>query len=459
MLNKIKTSLLSFKVMTAYLVLFFFSTIALFCFSIFLLDSGISKMEQERILPKIDSYIEIGEEEGTTALVLALRSQHGYNKVNNIFIHLTDANGLTTWLTVPQQLDDFPSSNFLPPDSIVLDDWQFFDLPVQNDLEVFSHSFDDGSTLFIGRTTERQEMLVESIRAIFFFVIIGIMLFGGAGGVVLAYQVLRPVRNLTKTVKEVSKGDMASRVPVSDPKGELDELAELVNNMLQRIETLVIAMRDALDNLGHDLRTPLTRMRTKIERTLIEEGSYEAQRETLMDCAEEIERINSLITMLMDIAEAETGQMRLKLEQFAAKDLLEDIAGCYEIIAEDRNITLSYEAEDIKITADRHRMAQALGNLTDNALKYTPNNGAVTLSAVKEGNFVILSVTDTGIGIPEEERERIFDKLYRLDKSRSEKGIGLGLSLVRAVVEAHEGTVTVSDAPKRGSIFSIRLPQ
>lgn len=444
--------------MAGYFLLFFISTIALFCFSIFLLDTGISKVERERISTKVDSYVDLADEKGIAALASELRRQHGYNKVNNIFAHLTDANGVTIWLTVPKQFDDLPSSYFLPPEAINLEGWQFYDLPIQNDLDVFSHRFDDGIKLFVGRTTERQEMLVENLRDIFFFIVFGIILFGAGGGAALAYQVLRPVRNLTKTVKEVSKGDMACRVPISQPKGELDELAELVNNMLQRIETLVIAMRDALDNLGHDLRTPLTRMKTKIERTLIEETSYEMQRETLMDCAEEIERINSIITMLMDIAEAETGQMRLKLETFSAGDLLRDITEFYEIIAEDRNISLTFEPAEIMVTADRHRITQALGNLVDNALKYTPENGFVMLAAYSDSQTVTLAVSDSGIGIPQEERERIFDKLYRLDKSRSEKGIGLGLSLVRAVVIAHEGSVTVGDVPHGGSVFAIHLP-
>lgn len=443
--------------MAGYFILFFISTIALFCFSIFLLDTGISKMERERVSTKVDLYVDFANEKGVAALASELRRQHGYNKVNNIFAQLTDANGVTIWLTVPKQLDNLPSSYFLPPDIINLEGWQFYDLPIQNDLDVFSHSFDDGTKLFVGRTTERQEMLVENLRNIFFFIVLGIILFGAGGGAALAYQVLRPVRNLTKTVKEVSRGDMGCRVPVSQPKGELAELAELVNNMLQRIETLVIAMRDALDNLGHDLRTPLTRMKTKIERTLIEEVSYEVQRETLMDCAEEIERINSIITMLMDIAEAETGQMRLRHETFSAGDLLRDITEFYEIIAEDRNIFLTFETTDVKVTADRHRMTQALGNLVDNALKYTPKNGAVRLSAHSDSQAITLAVSDTGIGVPEEERERIFDKLYRLDKSRSEKGIGLGLSLVRAVVTAHGGSVTVGDASHEGSVFFIRL--
>lgn len=445
--------------MAAYFVLFFVSTVLLFSFSLLLLDTGICKVERERVRPKINAYVQQGKQLGLDALLDTLRNEHGSNKSNDIYIRLVNPEGMTLWLTVPRQLDELASEYFTPSDPKLFNGWQIYDLPTQNDVDVFSHKFKDGYKLYVGRTTERQEVLVETLRSIFVFIIIGIVLIGGGGGAVLAYQVLRPLRNLTTTVKEVSKGDMTSRVPVSNHKGELDELAELVNDMLQRIETLVIAMRNALDNLGHDLRTPLTRMKTHIERTLLEQASYDEQRETLIECSEEIERINTLITMLMDIAEAETGQMRLKYEAFSAKNLLHDLVEYYEIIAEDKGIVLSYDSEDILITADRHRLAQALGNLLDNALKYTPEGGSVSLWAkCGEDNLFEIAVVDTGIGIPVEERERVFEKLYRLDKSRSEKGIGLGLSLVKAVISAHHGEITIKDGEKGGSLFLITLP-
>lgn len=458
MLKRARISLLTFRVMAGYFLLFFFSAIALFGFSTFLLDTYVNNMERDRIVEKVDSYIHIANSKGIAALAAQLRKQHTSNKVSNIYVQLMDTHGKPVWLTVPEQLNDLPSSSFSPPTSTTSDSWQFYDLPRENDLDVFSHNFPDGSVLYVGRTTERQEQLVESLQGIFLIILLGIVLFGAGGGAVFAYQVIRPLRRLTTTVTEVSSGDMSCRVPVHDPKGELDELAELINGMLQRIETLVVAMRDALNNVSHDLRTPLARMKAKIERALIEETSPEMQRETLMDCAEEIERINSTITMLMDIAEAETGQMRLNKETFSAKELLSEIEEYYDLIADDRKIAITVDAEDVLFFADRQRMAQAIGNLTDNALKYTPEGGAVTLQASASDNNIIFTVHDTGPGIPFEERERIFDKLYRLDKSRSAKGLGLGLSLVRAVMTAHGGKVWVTNAPEGGSVFTIELP-
>ena len=456
--KRAKISLLTFRVMAAYFLLFFFSTIALFGFSTLLLDTYVNDMERERIAENVASYIRIANSDGVAALATQLSKDHAANKVNNIYVQLLDANGTPIWLTVPEQLDDLPSSEFSPPKTTKPNDWQHYDLPTENDLDIFSQYFQDGSVLYIGRTTERQEQLVENLQRIFLIVLLGIILFGAGGGAVFAYQVIRPLRKLTATVTEVSSGDMSCRVPVRDPKGELDELAVLINGMLQRIETLVVAMRDALNNVGHDLRTPLARMKAKVERALIEDTSPEMQRETLMDCAEEIERINNTITMLMDIAEAETGQMRLNIETFSVRELLTEVVELYDLIADERRITITVEAEDVMISADRQRMAQAIGNLMDNALKYTPEDGAVTLTASTSNNKIIFAVRDTGAGIPFEERERIFDKLYRLDKSRSAKGLGLGLSLVRAVIAAHGGKVWVTNAPEGGSIFTIELP-
>jgi len=457
-IRKAKSHLLSFRLVAGYFLLFFLSTTTLFGLSVFLLDRYVTDMERQRVMEKINFYQSLQSDSGFAKLVVELRRQHKTNRLGNVYIHLTDRDGKTIWQTIPEQLDELPSSLFSLPLAIKSGRWKNVDLPIFNDLDIYAYTLPGGHILNVGRTTERQEFLVESMRDMFTIVLLGIVLFGMAGGAFMAHQVLRPVRQLTKTVKKVSSGDMTSRVPIHEPKGEFDELAELVNAMLQRIETLMVAMRDALDNVGHDLRTPLARMKARIEQAVIEDSSPQRQRETLLDCAEEIERIDKLISMLMDIAEAETGQMRLNVESFPVADLLHDIAGLYDLIAEERGIELIVESEEVMLSADRQRMAQAIGNLTDNALKYTPEGGVVTLKASTSSDTIVLTVQDTGPGIPGKERKRIFDKLYRLDKSRSTKGLGLGLSLVRAVIIAHDGKIVVTEAPEGGSIFKVKLP-
>ena len=451
-----KGTLLSFRHVAGYFVLFVVSALLLFGLSVYLLDASISEIERERVTDKTDAYLELFQNNGVAGLAAELSRQHAANSQSDTYVHLMDESGTTIWLTTPAQLGQLPSLHFTITG--VVGQWEIVDLPTVNDLDVYTRRLSGGYVLQTGRTTQRQEFLVESVRGMMLLVLGGIVLLGVGGGFVFAVQVRRPVEKLAGTVKEVASGDMSSRVPAPESDGELGELADLFNGMLERIETLIRTTRSTLDNVAHDLRTPLARMKTKVERAILENAPAEEQREILMDCAEEIERINDLVTMLMDVAEAETGQMRLDKQKISAVDLLHEVEELYELVAEERNVAFSIESDDVRLFVDRQRMTQALGNLIDNALKHSPENGTVTLGAAIHGGEAVLTVEDNGPGIPQEERERIFDKLYRLDKSRSTKGLGLGLSLVRAVVSAHGGRVAASEASDGGSVFSIRFP-
>ncbi|WP_421902740.1 sensor histidine kinase [Maridesulfovibrio sp.] len=424
-----------------------------------MLDFYLTQMERERITERVQTYKNIHDEKGFESLLKTIRTQHQANRFSNIFIYITDANGKTVWLTIPQELDELEWTPLqlkaIPKQS----GWHPLDLPILNDLDILVTPLENGYALHTGRTTERQEFMVEGLQSIFMIVLGGMIILGLIGGIMFSRHVLRPVRKLAATAKKVSSGDMKSRVPVFEKSGELRELAELFNHMLERIEILITAMRDTLGNVSHDLKTPLARMKARIEQTLLSEACVEEQREILMDCAEDVERIDKLINMLMDITEAETGQVHLSPEPLSCSELVSETIDLYEIIAEERSITIDDQANNFMISADRQRTLQVLGNLTDNGLKYTPEGGRIVFKTKLEDKFTVISIQDTGPGIPEEERERIFEKLYREDKSRSTKGVGLGLSLVRAVMQAHGGTVTVREAPQGGSIFEIRFPR
>jgi signal transduction histidine kinase len=326
-------------------------------------------------------------------------------------------------------------------------------------LEVASARLVDGTLVQVGRSSDARDELLAHFRSRVLLVLLCIVTIAIAGGVVLTHVGVAPVRDLAGTVGTIVRtGRLDARVAVQRAGGGLDELGELVNVMLDRIQALLAGMRGALDNVAHDLRTPLMRLRSVLESAL-SSGDPDAARDALVQALEETDRVTATLTTLMDISEAETGTMRLSREDLSLADVVREACDLYADVAEDKGVRLDRHVPDeIRLPADRARLRQVVANLVDNAIKYTPAGGRVAVLGRLEPGTAVLAVHDTGVGIAEDALPRVWDRLFRADTSRSERGLGLGLSLVKAIVEAHGGSVAVESTPGRGSVFTVSLP-
>lgn len=326
-------------------------------------------------------------------------------------------------------------------------------------LEVASARLRDGTLFQVGMSTTRRGELLGRFRRVLLVNVLSLILVGLAGGAVLTSSALLPVRTLSDTVRAIlTTGRTSARVPAADTADALGELSSLVNRMLDRIDAVLAGMRGALDNVAHDLRTPMTRLRGIAEPALASHDPA-VLRAALEDTLEESDRVVAMLSTLMDISEAETGTMALRREPTDLNELMRQTTEMYEDVADERGVRLEADIQgELTAMVDRNRMRQVLANLLDNAVKYTSGGGRVAISGRQEGRDAILEVRDTGIGIPEDELPHIWDRLYRGDKSRSSRGLGLGLSLVKAIVEAHGGQVGVESTLGGGSRFTLRLP-
>lgn len=327
-------------------------------------------------------------------------------------------------------------------------------------LELGSVDLAYGVTVQVGRSSHVRDELLRRFRERGLQVAALILLVAAVGGVLITTEGLRPIRELDATLRGILRtGRLDARVPTRGSDDPLDELGMLVNEMLGRIQILVGGMRGALDNVAHDLRTPLTRFRNVAEAAMVSDDPA-ALKEGLGQALEEAERVNATLTALMDISQAETGTMQLNYETVAVPAVVEQAVSLFADEAEDRGLHLAVEVPaDLTVAADPTRLRQVLANLIENAVKYSTPDGRISIRALDEDGRIRFTVQDTGIGIAPEHLPLIWDRLYRADASRSARGLGLGLSLVKAIVEAHGGSVAVASTPGTGSTFTVTLPK
>lgn len=333
--------------------------------------------------------------------------------------------------------------------------------PDAQEIRVLYHLSGPGVILQTGLAMETYSHFLKAFKRVFFVAMTLVVLISAVCGWFLSQKALAGVGAVTLTAQRISGTNLEARVPVTGSQDELDLLAKTFNTMLDRIAGLVANIREMGDNIAHDLKSPLTRIRGLAELTLVgnkDSGAFESMAASTI---EEVDRLLSMINTMLVISRAEAGQGEFRFEPVDLSGLVHEACDLFDAVAEDKDILLKCTAPaPVVARVDRGMIQRALTNLIDNALKYTPCGGRVWVEVVDAGGGrVEIQVHDTGDGIAASDIERIFDRFFRVDPSRSESGAGLGLCLARAIARGHGGDLCVESVLGKGSVFSLRLPK
>jgi signal transduction histidine kinase len=329
----------------------------------------------------------------------------------------------------------------------------------------------NGFRLLIGRDLEERRRLFGIVAKATQWSLLVVIVLGIGGGIFVSRRVLQRIDAMTGTTQRIMAGDLSGRLTVGRSGDELDRLAENLNAMLERIEALMMGLKEVSDNIAHDLKTPLTRLRNRAEEALASSGSEAEYRAALERTIEESDGLIRTFNALLMIARAESGQARGNMDDFDAADVAKGIHELYEPLAEDDGMTLRVRTAPARLHGNRELISQALANLVENAIKYgkpTPalqplgadavgGNREILIEARREGDAVLLSVTDHGRGIPEGDRKHAVERFVRLEASRTLPGSGLGLSLASAVATLHGGELRLDDSHP-GLVATLAIP-
>jgi signal transduction histidine kinase len=417
-----------------YATLFIAGSLTIVLLTYFVTSASLAQRDRQIIDSKLGTYAAAYANGGLDGLAAVVRAEQ-LTAPERLFVRVRDLRG---------------------DQAIVLSQFEGWDA---GSLETGEIRLPDGTLLQVGKSTDLRDDVLARFRAALGLVTLSIFIIALTGGALATQSALAPIRKLISAVERIIRtGRTDERVPLVEKRDAIDELSALFNEMLDRIEGLVTGMRGALDNVSHDLRTPMTHLRGSAELALAGPADVDRYREALADCVEEADRVLVMLTTLMDISEAESGAIELHRERVPLADVVERAVDLYRDTAEAKGVVLESHADaSVVASVDRLRLEQVAANLLDNAIKYTPAGGRVDISVGWESGRAVLRVRDSGIGIPAAELPRIWERLFRGDQSRTERGLGLGLSLVKAVVEAHGGTVRVESSPGQGSTFSVSL--
>jgi hypothetical protein len=440
-LKLLKTS--TFRLAALYLLLFAVSVAALLAYVYWNTAVLLERQTDATIRAEIQALADQYRLRGLTGIIDTVQ-RRSREETGSIYL-LTDAVGAR----IAGNIDR------LPAEAVSGQEWIEFPLDVKRRdaserhmVRAFHTDLAGDYELVVGRDVEALRQFAAIIRRTLFGALAMALVLGLGGGLLMSRDFLRRVDAITDASRNIMGGNMQGRMPVSGSDDELDRLAQSLNEMLDRIERLMAGMQEVSSNVAHDLKTPLTRIKARVEGAL-RAGKSAGYREALEKTVEDSDRLLQTFNSLLSIVRAEAGQSRGGLAPIDARSILADVAELYEPMAEEQGGALTITApEGLEILADRQLLSQAVSNLVDNALKYGATEGAapqIAITGAIEGDDVVITVADRGPGIAEADRSRVIERFVRLDASRSRPGNGLGLSLVAGVMKLHGGRLVLED--------------
>jgi signal transduction histidine kinase len=335
-------------------------------------------------------------------------------------------------------------------------------LPVpgrEHKARVISAAIGSNEIAQIGMTLEDEEEYLMIFRNLFYFLFLILAFFSGLVGWFIARKGLRDVEEVTQTAMEISTGSPEKRVKVKSKYEEIEKLVDAFNRMLDRIQKIHKAIREINDNIAHDLRSPLARIRGVAEMTLIREKSVDDFKKMGASIIEECDTLIDMINTMLEITEAEAGVNGQEIEEFDLAKLISDACEIFRPIAKEKHIVINLSAPDsLNFRGDIKKLQRIVTNLLENAIKYTPDEGTVRISLLEHDGKIDIVVEDTGIGISEDDLPRIFERFYRSERSRTTGGIGLGLSLAKAFAVSLGGAINAKSTLGKGSTFAVSFP-
>jgi len=443
-----------------YAAVFTTSTALLTIVTYALLSASLEQRDHESVAVTLREYAGEYASRGLDALALAVDRAQRDGRHERLFVRVVAGGGTTRFLSSPSEWGPFDIAriSFQHESGGLV--WEAAPSTERKSrLEIASVLLPDGARLQVGKSTEGRSELLRRFRSVLGIVALVVLLLGLGGGIAVTRWTLRPAQRLAAAVRSIIEtGRTDVRVQTQASGDPLDELGALVNSMLDRITQLMEGMRDSLDNVAHDLRTPLARLRARAEAALAAKDAG-VREEVLADAVSEADRISATLDTLLDIAEARSGTLALHMTPVDIGSVAAEVVELYADAAQAKGVSLAQETGTaVAVPGDGARLRQVIANLVDNAIKYTPAGGRVVVGLARNGEYATVTVRDTGAGIEPEDLPRIWERLYRGDRSRSSRGLGLGLSVVKAFVEAHGGRVTVQSSREAGTVFTVHLP-